>query len=237
LGDGGTVTNGSISDTSAVIQGYVGIEVKANQLYLTNFGTIESTGTFESAGVNLIDGGTVINYGSIVGADTGIAAQSGYSTVINQGMIAETAGYGVYLGGGGTITNDSGGTITGDYAGVDITGAVGAVTNLGVIEGTDTGVYLAQGGIVTNGSSGDTSASIGGYIGVLFGSVVGSGTFALYNYGTIADNRGGFGAYFSDGGSVTNHVSGPIEGATGVKFELATPGTVSISCLPFCACE
>src|SRR5665213_1307803 len=63
LGSGGTVTNGSASDTTALISGPTGVLTQNASATVTNFGTIQTTfrGFGGPDGVHLGTGGTVTN--------------------------------------------------------------------------------------------------------------------------------------------------------------------------------
>ena len=84
-------------------------------------------------------------------------------TVFNVGTILGT-GRGVYLGGGGSVSNQLAGSIIGG-SGIAINGGAGTVGNLGTIAGTaypGVGIILVQGGSVTNGNASVTTALISG---------------------------------------------------------------------------
>ncbi len=221
----GTVTNGSATDSAARIAGfYKGVEVRFAAT-VANYGTIQSTGN-SGEGIYLHNGGTVTNGSAaytaarIAGALSGVLSLAAAATIANYGTIQSTgtAGEGVYLGGGGAVTNGS----TGDTAaliegafGVVVTHASATIANFGTIQGANgDGIYLKAGGTVTNGSASDSAASISGFYGVLaFGSS------AITNYGVIQGV--GAGVALAAGGSVTNgsaaHTTASISGVRGVS--------------------
>ena len=100
--------------------------------------------------------------GGVVSAYRGLDVRGAAATVINAGAIGGSTtgfGYGVVLGAGGSITNQSGGTITGKYAvrsNALVPGAAVTITNAGSIGGATNGmgVYLSGGGTLTNQASG-----------------------------------------------------------------------------------
>jgi uncharacterized protein with beta-barrel porin domain len=187
----------------------------ANNPFLINSGT-----TLNATSGDAIDGNNTVpwiltNNGTVTGHTTGIDLQS-QSTVTNAGTITGTTLVGVYLGAGGSVTNQAGGTISGFQAGVRIGGAASTVTNAGSISGTrGFGVYLHAGG-VTNQAGG----AISGYVA---GVDVSGGAGTVTNAGSIT---GGFGVYLGAGGSVTNQVGGTISGFQGVAISGAA-GTVT----------
>ena len=116
LTGGGTVVNGSTSNTLALLEGYAGVFAQNSAASITNFGTIRANPTLDGVGVNLDAGGTLINgaVGStaalIAGGRFGVNDNAGISTVANYGTITGTD-VTVYLIGGGTVINA--GTIIG----------------------------------------------------------------------------------------------------------------------------
>jgi uncharacterized protein with beta-barrel porin domain len=191
----------------------------ANNPFLINSGT-----TLTTTSGDAIDGSnavhwTLTNNGMVTGANSGIYLQS-QSTLTNAGTIIGNGVYsnGVYLKGGGSVTNQAGGTIGGTRSGVRVFGG-GTVTNAGTMTGGRYGVYLLGGGSVTN-HSGDT---ISGYnIGVrVFG---GGGT--VTNAGTITGTSR-FGIYLRAGGSVINQAGGTASGKYNGVYVAGAAGTVT----------
>ncbi len=226
---GGRLANGSRGSAGALVEGYVGVEIKASAGSVANFGTIEALGAAGQFGVYLYSG-SVTNGGL---ADSG-ASVLGYSgigmslsgTVSNYGTVSAGAGQAVNLAGGGKIVN---GAAT-DQAAL-IRGAIGVrsdngaltVANFGTIVSTyGNGVQSYNGGQLTNGSASDHHARIAGQTGVYFDAAA-----VVTNYATISGLTGaGVETY---GGQVTNG-AGPdttarIEGVGGVLE--AKQGTVT----------
>ena len=208
--------------------------------------TISSSGTvgitLTSPGDNPVlvtSSGTIDTPGSYAIYGTAAAAW----TITNDGSLS-AAFEGIRLADGGTVTNgsaaDTGASIYGGYAGVDIEGAPGKVTNFGTImsptgNGSGTGVTLGDGGTVVNGSAADTTADMYGFRNGVY--IVGSGT--VTNFGTMGNyvavsitgagmvtNSGQItGSVFTGGGAVTN--TGTIDGYKGL--EMMDGGTVTNS--------
>ncbi len=222
LVSGGSITNGAISSTTALIQGRrFGIVITGTAGTVANYGTIETPGTF-SYGVFLTAGGSVTNgsvgaTGALIdGGTRSVTIVGDVGTVTNFGTIQSTYGVGVRMDVGGSVTNGASGAtsalISGVADGVKIAGATGTVVNFGTIDPlatTSNGVYLTAGGTVTNGASGATGALITGYDGVR----ISGGPGTIVNFGTIESTGTGFGAQAVDllaGGTVTNY--GTIRG-------------------------
>ncbi len=198
LGAGGSVTNGSIRDTAALIEGSSGVAARGAAATVTNFGSIFAVGNIPGgAGVGLYAGGLLTN-GST--DDTTAMIETGYeragvfagaaATIANFGSIralGQYSGLGVVLGAGGSIFNGSAQDTTAliyGYGGpaVSVWGAAATIANFGMIEGRfGNGVDLHAGGSLTNGSTGDTSALIVGYHGVSIADAAAT----IVNYGTI----------------------------------------------------
>ena len=234
---GGSVTNGSVGATGALIDGGTrGVTIVGDVGTVTNFGTIQST---YGVGVRMDVGGSVTNGASgsttalISGVAYGVAIGGTAGTVSNYGTIEAggTSGVGVSLNAGGSVTNALTGVIDAPSVGIRIQGAAGTVVNHGTIAGTGTsgvGVSLAAGGSVTNGASG----SSGGLItGVANGVYIAGATGTVMNFGTIdplATTSNG--VYLTAGGTVTNGASGAtgalITGYDGVRISGAA-GTIA----------
>jgi hypothetical protein len=189
---------------------------------ISNQGSV--TATAHSAGANGIDlagGGSISNSGVIAGFYNGVDVSSGVSAITNTGTI-DSSGLeavaspnnheydGIYLGGGGSVTNSGTGTIFGGVGGIDIAGGAGTVSNSGSIVTTTLdgqGVELDQGGTVTNSGTGSI---YGDYSGV----IINGGLGVVTNSGAIgAIGASGYGVDLESGGQVTN--TGSIIGSYG----------------------
>ncbi len=193
---------------------------------LTNAGGLASGITLGSGGLTLSNqsSGTISGNNAIYAIGT--------ASVVNAGSIIAT-GLGVYLGGGGRVTNLSGGTISAGSVGVG-DGELSTVVNAGVISGTSTnsvGVYLGAGGSVTNRSGGTISGAIGidaHAISLTISSgpmpggtqIIHGAPATVVNAGSIGGtSTSGVGVYLGGGGVVTNQSGGTITGrADAVKF-------------------
>ncbi len=216
LGKGGQVTNQS----SASISGYQGIALGAVGT-VVNFGSV--TGSIN--GVSAATASTVTNQsnGAISGYN-GIyfKATVASGSVLNFGSIGGNTlgGYGIYLGKGGSVTNEAGATISG-YEAIRAAYASATVVNAGtIINNTGAegyGVRLFFGGSVTNQTNASVSAV---YQGV---HIVGisTSTAAVVNNGTIsvsATNSHGVWLLATGGNSLTNQASGVISGYIGAEL-------------------
>lgn len=232
LVSGGTITNGSATDTKASISGGLyGVRFNIHGAgTLSNFGTITNTSTTTGAGVRAFGDATIVNgstadtSASISGYFEGVRIAGSAASVINFGKIAATGtsttigfgSFGIYFQTGGKVTNgsntDTAASITGVTWGIEIEQAPGTIANFGTIKGTGSlgrGIVLGAGGSVTNGSSSDTAAYIaaasrnGIYIGGTASSTVSNfGTIKSLN--TITTGIGNNGIAIRTGGTVTN---------------------------------
>jgi hypothetical protein len=224
LTKGGTITNGSSTDTKASIVGSLfSVEIAHGPGKVINFGVIKSTGPL-GRGVLLEDGGAVINnIGAYIGASNrnGVyIGGPGAGTVTNLGTI-HGARTGVVIATGGTVTNgsntDKTAQIYGARSGVYVAGLLpSSVNNFGTIANVQAhpAVNLYLGGHVTNGSASDFSALIsGGGTGIYAG-----GLSTITNFGTIFGATNGIG--LRGGGTIVN---GSVADKTA---KIASTGTV-----------
>jgi hypothetical protein len=161
----------------------------------------------------------------VAACSASVNSATGYPwTITNLGTINGNTGEGIFLTGGGAVTNGQYALITGNFNGVDIRGGRGTVDNLGTIEGkgynyygfryaAGTGVNLGAGGSVTNGQRGLTEGFISGNFS---GVDIAGGNGTLTNFGRI---EGAYGSVrLEAGGTVTN--LGTIESRyDGVRLE------------------
>ncbi len=181
---------------------------------------------------------TVTSTGTI-GAGTNAFAvyvpSSTAATVVNSGSIDSTltGGAGIYLLGGGAITNNTGGVISGD-TGIKSAGGNLTVTNYGNIRGVQTGIYGGSGTLVVYNYSGTISGAIG--VSLVSGSVTNytsiygtdtgillSGMGSVKNYGYISGQNNG--VVLSAPGYV--YSDGKIISSAGVAVSLTNGGTVA----------
>jgi hypothetical protein len=202
LSPGGRVTNGSATDSTASITGYIGVSatgsVGSAGVTVTNFGTIDGTARtavgFTSASDRLIvEAGSALT-GAAVGAGGALELAGGSETItglggydaMTGGASGSFYGFGSYLVDAGVVL-----TLTGTNsltAGQSLSVA-GSLINTGSLQATgryENGVDLNPGGRVTNGSATDSTASIFGYIGVSATGSAGSAGVTVTNFGTIS---------------------------------------------------
>ena len=170
-----------------------------NPLDITNTGSVTTT----SSGTTAIYGGTAATW-----------------TITNAGLVSSSAGDGVVLEDGGSVTNNSTGTIRGDQYGVVFNNGPGTVTNSGSISsalGVDSVIVdFGDGGSLTN-LAGGTLTGGNVFIEGAVGTVTNSGIIAT-------DSEDG--VELAAGGIVTNNVGGSISNTdnagVGVFIEVAS---------------
>jgi fibronectin-binding autotransporter adhesin len=218
IAGGGKVTNGSLLDTAARIEGQVGVTnfQTSGTATIANFGTIQ--GVEQGVLVNKVSANITNGAATQAGAliEGGLDAVSGVEsvTVKNFGTLIGLTGIGVYALGGGAITNGGPGDTTAlieGYTGVKAPlegGPATTVVNFGSIVGAgafgEAGIYLGGGGSVTNGSANDHSALVSGY-----GGVIAHSAATVVNFGSIeatgaSSAAGAYGVALYAGGSMTN---------------------------------
>ena len=108
---GGRVTNGAATDITAKIQANIGVDTFLGAT-VTNFGVIRGTqGAVAMNGGGVLTNGTALDQAALVEGYTGAAIFGGAGTVVNfgtirgDGVLLNTEG--LYLGGGGRVTNGS----------------------------------------------------------------------------------------------------------------------------------
>ncbi len=204
---GGSVTNGSNTNTNALMQGDYRVRIDGAPGTVTNFGTI-------AAGVYLSKGGVVTNGSpadalAVMGGHLGVSMNAA-GTVHNYGSITATSHSGVALDGGlvtnGTRSNHRA-TIFGSD-GVSLS-AAGTVRNFGTLEGLGAttasgGVVLAAGGSVINEIGGRIDGNDGVYAAVGPATILNNGTISGYQY------LSGLGIDLRNGGLITNGGENPL---------------------------
>ncbi|MGH7063851.1 MAG: beta strand repeat-containing protein, partial [Stellaceae bacterium] len=235
LFDGGSVANGQ---ASAVIRGgFEAVAIYQSAGIVTNLGTIDGSTGGAVAGVVIAAGGTVVNgvsgsSAALIECDNSFehdaveisaaplrrVASPGPGTVVNYGSII--GGNAVVLAAGGSVANaQPAAQITGQhYAGVNISGGAGTVTNLGTIQSLGPGpaagnaIALSAGGTIVNGSSADTGAFISSpFSGIQLTGTTGA---TITNFGLVEGfNDPGIRAFDSAGDTLVN--SGSIDGLQG----------------------
>lgn len=200
-------------------------------------GTVSNGITLGHAGytspLRITNTGTVSNSSGAAIYASGVYANP---SITNQGSIIGTGDFdAIQLKDGATVANNGAGALIQGYTGIDISGAAGAVTNSGTINGTGTyggGILLEEGGSVRNsGFIQGGPASVFYRYGNTYhtgGAVfIGGSPGTVSNSGTIVGTRLGVGGggvytflaagvYLGAGGSATN--TGLIQGGVAISF-------------------
>ena len=219
IGVGVLFSYGGSLDNAGLVSGEEGVMVVSGAVTIANSGTIRDTET-AGLGLHLGGGGSLFNSGLIDGT---VYIPNAAADIVNRGTILSSTGTssaGIYMTGGGSVSNDKSGTITGNYLGVSANKAAltvknsgyiggetsgggvglyasGAVTNAGTISGTAThAIYISGGGTVANTGLVEGAAGIDVTGGV--GTITDSGSIVA-NPGS----DGGRAVALYDGGYVT----------------------------------
>ncbi len=212
-----TLTNGSASDTTALISGVVGVSAPAGTI--TNFGTIQGTGgtavTLGAKTGKLVEEGSGVLDGNVLGGGgiLELAGDAGAGTL---------SGLGSTITGFGTVTVDMGATWT--FSGTS-TVAKNTVVNL-LSNVINSGTFSNQAGatlafqddvsITPDPSVGAGQFINAGLVEKLVGtgtSMISTGTASLTDTGTIDVETG---TLELTGAAIT--VGGPIKGAGTIEF-------------------
>ncbi len=226
-GGGGSVTNGSASDTTALIEGgNIGVSAGGNAR-IANFGTILATGDGVDGARGSITNGSTSDTTALISGGTGINL-SGSVTLTNfatiQGSIDTGAGnYGVAMSGGGAqISNGSAVDTTALIAGRFGVKGDGTLTNFGTIQGTGgVAVQLVNSDSLLRVESGCVfeGAVVGGGGGLNLAS--GKGRIDAISNGNITVTDVGQITIFNDFQSLTI--------SKGAQFTLTGSGVISAS--------
>ncbi|WDU59959.1 autotransporter outer membrane beta-barrel domain-containing protein [Pseudemcibacter aquimaris] len=208
----GTIDNGFyvygagtlISNADFNVSGEAALDMALNS-NLTNNGTVVS----DTVGVRLDEAKLLTNTGSITGDTYGVEMTFNNMEIDNQGTIA--GGTGIHSTSLSTVTinNKVSGLIDGDTYGINVTDGTSNITNSGTIVGVTNGIRSESAMTVNNmAGNGTTTGLITGDIGIFDVN----GGVSVNNWGTIT-GQAAQGISFSQGGTVTNHDSGVINGA------------------------
>ena len=217
-------TSSVTNRVGGTISAAYGIMATGPLVVVDNSGVIEGGSDYGMGGISATFDARITNHaGGTISGRTAIQSGADPITVTNAGLIAgDTAGplsAGIYLGTGGTITNQAGGSITG-YFGLFANytyGEVLTISNAGLISGQSDcgcghGIYLFGDGTITNLGSGTirgSSAIMAEY----------GGSLTVSNAGTITGNptyATGHGIWSYAENDVTNQAGGLISGYTGI---------------------
>lgn len=215
LAAAGTITNGSPTQTKALIEGSsYALELAATST-VTNFGSIVGplSALFLKAGGKIVNGSTADITAQISAGNFGALFQQ-LGAVTNFGTVTASKGYGIDLIAGGNVANgssaDTRAVIAGSRDGVVFVTAIGTVNNFGTImsigSASASGGYNAGIGAlssvtavrIANGSSTSTKALISGSDGI--DVTVGS----IANFGTVTGTGPGGEAIYLGAGTILN---------------------------------
>jgi adhesin HecA-like repeat protein len=222
-----SITSTVIDGTFAVATGNAIHGSAAETWRLINNGYVYAYG---GAGIQIGGGADITNTAGAViyGREAGIVVDKS-ATIANAGSIyayAKHGGYpeysdGIFMGGGGAVTNSKGGLIEGAIAGIDAA-KVATITNAGTIiaasvytdgaAAAGAGIFLNQGGMITNSKGGVITGGIG---------IEGRQTLDLLNQGLISITANYGVNAIEAAGTMINAKSGTIAG--GIEF---TGGTI-----------
>ncbi len=213
--EAGGLQNGSATNSTALIEGYGGVE---SGVIAENFGTILALGDAGGAGLDLT-GGALVN-GTAAGSK---ALIEGYNGVVTAASVAAT------LINFGTIEGDSGKAVAFNSslddlvveAGSTFIGSIngdGGTLELGTGTGTLTGL-LAAGNVTVSGSMATTTFTNFGTV-----QVDAPASFTLAGGGLVSS-----GQTLIDNGTVTTTGTLTVGGALTTAGTLAGTGTLSIS--------
>ncbi len=195
---GGTINNGSSSDSDATISGYYTGSSNWGDVVVNNYGTIH--GTLYN-GLDTAGSLTLVNYADGV--------------LEGQGLGGSGNGVGVLVGGDLSGTND--GIILGRFAGLKSNGALnftnsgligsGSVDGMGTFaysDGND-GIQALGGGTLMNLAGGEILGSISGIY-------LANTSLTVVNDGTVHGNQ--YGIYADAAVDLINNASGVVDGGT-----------------------
>ncbi|OYV34758.1 MAG: hypothetical protein B7Z81_09595, partial [Acidocella sp. 20-61-6] len=208
---GGSFTNSASGQVSGGYSGvYAGVNGSSIQnagiingasfgAYLTGADSLTNTGSLGGGVDGVIDiasGGVVDNSGVITGTNAGLRLGRS-SQMLNSGSVSGGT-YGVELGNGSTLTNETGGLIQGGGVGVQAGNDVSIVNAGTILDGTQAGIVLGRGDTLNN------SGSIAGVTGVL----ASGGYASIFSTGTIATTQPGGDAISLLGTAIVMHLLG-----------------------------
>ena len=169
---------------------------------VVNSGSITGTATDQNAnGIRFArDFTTLNNSGAISGSHHGISVGGTLTNIINTGTITGTAGYGIYNGGSGSITN-----------------LTNSQNNLTLIGNVPTNYYVKVNSSSSYGKISFTSASGSMNIGIADDSTLTEGTYEAVVSGLGASNIStSSGTYISN----ANHFKYSVSNSSGTQWDL-----------------
>ena len=239
---GGTVVNGSVSDTTALIAGLQGVYMNGSApSTVANYGTISGSASGSSTGVSLYDGGLVTNGAAtdraamIAGGRCGVVMVNGVGTLVNYGTITGTTAVN-FAHASGRLNGSVYGTGTVIDAGIIASSAGTSGTAIRFGNGRER-LVLESGATVTGkvvGGSGNNTLELGAGTGTVY--ALGKN---FTNFQTITVDAGGAWTLTGKTNLTGVAVNGPgtliyngqtiTGGSSTYHPPVITPGTTTIS--------
>ena len=229
LSGGGTVSNGSATNTTAAISsGYRSVRMYGNDV-LDNFGTISATGAI-GTGARL-DSGSLTNGSpsdttASITATTWAVAFDNAGVITNFGTIAASSlysgAYGIILSSGGNIANGAVGDRQALISGGIRAAGPASVANDGTITGSYAGAAFNESGTVMNDAGGLISGGMGVRVGYAGGVVTNAGTIIGTAGAAVMFAGGNDRIVFAPGAVFMGQVAGSATGANTLELAAGT---------------
>jgi hypothetical protein len=215
---GGTLTNGSVNNSTALVAGYGGVDLGMGARGV-NFGTLRGAGNIGGVGALLVSGAALVN--GAVGKPGAVI--DGYKGVVSYGGAATFTNFGTVIGENGTAVSLTSKTdVLAIEPGCVFVGSLtggGAVLELGSGTWTHAGLLSSTGGITLSGPITATTFSAFG------GLEVGPGaSLAMSGNGAVGATQ-----RLILAGTLTTAASLTTTGSLNLSGTLAGTGTLAIT--------